>query len=57
MEMLHSVIFFLSVSDSSPAHEESQDEVLRRRHGDKEVNFYIAKFILTRLQYRELYSE
>lgn len=25
------------VSDSSPAHGESQDEVLRRRHGDKEV--------------------
>lgn len=29
----------VSVSDSSPAHGESQDEVLRRRHGDKEVNF------------------
>lgn len=28
----------VSVSDSSPAHGESQDEVLRRRHGDKEVN-------------------
>lgn len=29
----------VSVTDSSPAHGESQDEVLRRRHGDKEVNF------------------
>lgn len=27
----------VSVSDSSPAHGESPDEVLRRRHGDKEV--------------------
>lgn len=27
----------VSVSDSSPAHGENQDDVLRRRHGDKEV--------------------
>lgn len=31
----------LSVSDLSPAHGESQDEVLRRRHGDKEVRVTI----------------
>lgn len=33
----------VSVADSSPAHGESQDEVLKRRHGDKEVIFFIFK--------------
>lgn len=37
----------LSVSDSSPAHGESQDEVLRRRHGDKEVR--ICRLFITEL--------
>lgn len=43
----------VSVSDSSPAHGESQDEVLRRRHGDKEVNFNISQIT----PYRQCFSK